>query len=906
LAAVQSSLAHCCESFPVGTEGASSSPATAAADTASSSLAKKLQALQKSLTDAITEAEARTSEASALAMQASSVSTASGIAKASAAAMMALLPKVAEALDAFAAAAIKQKERAELAESTLEKSQDDLARISDEASKAAEDARNREAAMQAGWKEKETKIASIFNQLNDKLKAERESSKALQQEMETIKESLKKAVEAAAEAKKLAAKALKEKNDAILVATAAAKDAEAVKRAIAEATAKQAEAEALAAEKEKEAKDAAAAAAAMALAAAQQQQKAANATAADDPAPVGGRTQSHSRSRSNSLSDTLSAILGGGNEASSTSRKSSFDEALGIMSSGSANAAASTAVIPAAPAAPVDALSFVGPTDSNSMFGNPSAGLGPAGASSAFNILADPTPGRIYVIVMGVRHLPQSGFGSFGTKSAYAKLSLPDQSERQTRPSDVIDKGPTRGLCAAFNQVHVFKATRALEALPLTKDQRLGSAVLDLSPSGEWARQPHACWLLLHPPSGGASSDSSSDAAFLKPDPAEILVPVAPNCKLPLGPGAAGGANLPGGSSSSSASSGSTTGSGSSAGGRLASSLHQTFSAQSMSAFGMGSSTTPTAIPEPLSSGPDYSSASSSNPVGPLSNTTTQSQAAASVDFDINAMIAANQQAQGHAVGTSVAIASSATQRHHIVRPSVTSGGTGFGFIAGATPGGVFANSNIAPARGNLGSAGSVGTSPYGAARNLTVSGRWAMPELPIPPVDGNKPAVLVQVIYSPNGDELRPNGPHVAFHLPQMMGGGPTAAASAALSSATSSAILTPLPSISEKSPVTTVPAVPSASTASVGSTMMAAPPHAPPPVVAVPSSSSAPSNAAAEAELGNLRAVVADQKTKLDRIARAYKELREEKVALEAKVKSLTEECESLKRSLGAGASS
>jgi PH domain len=161
-------------------------------------------------------------------------------------------------------------------------------------------------------------------------------------------------------------------------------------------------------------------------------------------------------------------------------------------------------------------------------------------------LVSDPYRGRLHVLIMGARHLPPASFSRGGTFAAprsvcvHLQFMSGNTEEFTLRAADVVDKGPNRGLCAAFHEAVSLRLIRALENSPLQLDlavaprgllrggARLGGAILDPSPLANWPRQPHAVWLVLH------------TEQVTQPDSAEILVPVRFNVRVP--PGVAGAA----------------------------------------------------------------------------------------------------------------------------------------------------------------------------------------------------------------------------------------------------------------------------------------------------------------------------------------------------------------------------
>jgi len=191
--------------------------------------------------------------------------------------------------------------------------------------------------------------------------------------------------------------------------------------------------------------------------------------------------------------------------------------------------------------------------------GATSAAAAAAAPHPEYNFLADPHPGRLYVLAMGARHLPELPFGTFGSKSCYIKLRAADQPDIsyvfsrlvyvppctttlthtpiqllcRGRHVEAVDKGRDRGLCATFHQPATFRVTHAIEATRLRLevwahrsfrgDVRVGSATLDCAMLEDWHGQPHAVWLMLH----------ADEARAAVPNPAEVLVPVQPNVRVP-------------------------------------------------------------------------------------------------------------------------------------------------------------------------------------------------------------------------------------------------------------------------------------------------------------------------------------------------------------------------------------
>jgi hypothetical protein len=577
------------------------------------------------------------------------------------------------------------------------------------------------ASAQAAWREKETKFAGLFTQVNERLKGERERTKALDDAVQALQAQLRAATAAAAEARALAARALDHKAETDLkVEGSAGRSQGAATGEVDSAVPSGGEPSQVA--------DAAAAAARPPLAhlahvrdsglSSEASVGAAGASArgAGAAAAATSTGDGPQRTRASSFSDSFHSLMG-------THPRPHVVESLmpgtpGVGSMGSA-----------VQISPQD-LALVRDTDPAK--GPASSGAAPTGAMlpGPFNILADPHPGRLYVLVMGCRNLPAAGFGSFGSKSAYIKLHSPDQPERLTRSVEVLDKGPGRGMCATFHQCLVVKVTRALEALPLRleafaprtmrSDVKLGGCTLDVSALGEWPRQSHAVWMMLQ-----------GEAKAGQADPIELPVPVRANAVL--------GAHGP----------------------------------------------------------------------APLAAAAGKAGATTSLD------------------------------------------------------------------------AAAITSEPGNAAGDAT---RWAMPELPPPPLDG--PSLLVQCIYAPSGADcplaffLPPTGP-----APVAGSGGPgIAGAGAPLAS----------PAPAAGSAVVGRPIVPSGSkpellgSDGVGTAAAGA---APTPA------GSTPDALEGEPLVQSLRQALADQKQKLDRLARAYKELLREKAALEAEIASLRADCERLR---------
>lgn len=675
------------------------------------------------------------------------------------------------------------------------------------AAKAAADAEHaagewsaKEAGLQAGWKEKESKIAGLFTQVNDRLKAEREKGIALAGEMAALRTQLDAATAAAAEAKKLATAAMHEKTAAVAAAqreAAAAKhQAEVAHAAAAAAAAAAASLKASQSHDVIDSHDAGRVAAAdpvpppeeapaavlasvsaadpvadeaAVTGAAAPQPSAAPSVAVEEatsssslPSASPSHSHSHSRSRSGSLSESMASLLG--------VPLSSVAGAAGAGGATGADAAVGFAPSSlASPAGSFASTTAIAPSPASSL-------------ASAFNALADPHPGRLYVLVMGARHLPQAAFSSLsfgvGTRNAYARLRALDQPDKVTRHAEVSDKGAGRGLCATFHQCQVLRVTRDLaggsfplrvelaEPRTMRADGKLGSAVLDVSSVAKWPRQPHAVWVMLH-------SDDSGRAA--KPDLAEVPVPVQPNVVLSTRAAAAAAAAAAG------------------------------------------------------AHGPHGHSAAAS--------------AAGSLELASSALSA--------------------------LRPG----------------------SNDLSGHGRASS---------GSGDEL----RWAMPELPPPPVE-QRPCILVQLVYAPAGEE-----PSLAFHMPAAAGAGssmapaavaaapPAAGAPHYHAAAASTVGAAPTPSAAASGgagAATSASAGPSrdASGGSIAAAVAASALSAP-----VPSPAASATAAAAESELvAALKATAADQKGKLEKLARAYKELQREKNELQARVADLTAEIEALR---------
>jgi hypothetical protein len=578
------------------------------------------------------------------------------------------------------------------------------------------------ASAQASWREKETKFAGLFTQVNERLKGERERTKALDDAVQALQGQLRAATAAAAEARALATRALNHKAEAEV-------KAERTAAALVQASATGAADSAVPSGGEpSQAAGSAAAAARPPLAHLAHVRDssvpspgasagAPGATSAGAGAAAGTAAgDAPHRTRATSFSDSFHTLMG-------THPKPHIVESLvpgtpGVGSMGSA-----------VQISPQD-LALVRDTD-------PSKGPAPSGAAPTgamlpgpFNILADPHPGRLYVLVMGCRNLPAAGFGSFGSKSAYIKLNSPDQPERLTRSVEVLDKGPGRGMCATFHQCLVVKVTRALEALPLRleafaprtmrSDVKLGGCTLDVSALGEWPRQSHAVWMMLQ-----------GEAKAGQADPIELPVPVRANAVL----GAHGPAPLP----------------------------------------------------------------------------TAAGKAGATTSLD----------------------------------------------------------------------AAAITSEPGSAAGDAT---RWAMPELPPPPLDG--PSLLVQCIFAPSGADcplaffLPPTGPAPAAGV-----GGPGAAGVGA-------PLVSPAPAAGGGAMGR--PIVPSGSKPELVGSEAVGP--------AAAGAAPTPAGSTADALEGeplvrSLRQALADQKQKLDRLARAYKELLRDKTALEAEIASLRADCDRLR---------
>lgn len=467
----------------------------------------------------------------------------------------------------------------------------------------------------------------------------------------------------------------------------------------------------------------------------------------------------------------LSSVAGAGGAGSATSADAAVGFAPSSLASPAGSLASTTAIAP-----------------------TPSPASSLSSSSSAFNALADPHPGRLYVLVMGARHLPQAAFSSLsfgvGTRHAYARLRALDQPDKVTRHAEVADKGAGRGLCATFHQCQVLRVTRDLaggsfplrvelaEPRTMRADGKLGSAVLDVSAVAKWPRQPHAVWVMLH------SEDSARSA---KADLAEVPVPVQPNVVLSTRAAAAAAAAAAG------------------------------------------------------SHGPHGHSAAAS--------------AAGSLELASSALSA--------------------------LRPGSTD-------LTGS------------------------GRASSGSGDEL----RWAMPELPPPPVE-QRPCILVQLVYAPAGEE-----PSLAFHMPAAAGAGSSmapstvaaappaagaphyhsAASSAAAQSVSTSSAAGGVGAASASALALAASAAPSrdASGGSIAAAAAASALSAPAAPAPAPAASAAAA-AAAESELvAALRATAADQKGKLEKLARAYKELQREKVELQARVADLTAEIEALRARL------
>lgn len=579
------------------------------------------------------------------------------------------------------------------------------------------------ASAQASWREKETKFAGLFTQVNERLKGERERTKTLDDAVQALQGQLRAATAAAAEARALAARALDHKAEAEAKAEGSVGPSQAAATGAADSAVpsggepSQAAGSAAAAARPPLAHLAHVRDSSVPSPGASAGVTGASATGAGAAAAAAGTGDGSQRTRASSFSDSFHSLMG-------THPKPHIVESLmpgtpGVGSMGSA-----------VQISPQD-LALVRETDPTK--GAASSGAAPTGAMlpGPFNILADPHPGRLYVLVMGCRNLPAAGFGSFGSKSAYIKLNSPDQPERLTRSVEVLDKGPGRGMCATFHQCLVVKVTRALEALPLRleafaprtmrSDVKLGGCTLDVSALGEWPRQSHAVWMMLQ-----------GEAKAGQADPIELPVPVRANAVL----GAHGPAPLP----------------------------------------------------------------------------TAAGKAGATTSLD----------------------------------------------AAAITP-----------------DAGS-------AAGDAT---RWAMPELPPPPLDG--PSLLVQCIYAPSGADcplaffLPPTGP-----APAVGAGGPGVAGVGA-------PLVSPAPAAGGAA--VSHPIVPSSSKpellGSDGAGLAAA--------GAAPSPAGSSLDALeGEPLIQSLRQALADQKQKLDRLARAYKELLREKTTLEAEIASLRADCERLRQ--------
>lgn len=690
------------------------------------------------------------------------------------------------------------------------------AKATADAEQAAGEWAAKEAGLQAGWKEKEAKIAGLFTQVNDRLKAEREKGITLAAELASLRTQLDAATAAAGEAKKLAAAAMHEKTAAV---AAAQREAAAAKHQAEVATAAAAAAAAAASLKastsseatdgheasrlalapadpvpppeEKEVSGSAVAPAPVAADPVAEEIVSASVASLDVPNPAApsltveegssatspSPSHSHSRSRSGSLSESMASLLGLPltSVAPGAGPGSSTDAAVGFGSASLASPAWS-----------------LGSAAATQLAATP--GAASASAASPFNALADPHPGRLYVLVMGARHLPQAAFSSLsfgvGTRHAYARLRALDQPDKVTRHAEVADKGAGRGLCATFHQCQVLRVTRELaggsfplrvelaEPRTMRADGKLGSAVLDVSAVAKWPRQPHAVWVMLH-------SEDSTRAA--KPDPAEVPVPVQPNTVLSTRAAAAAAAGAAG-------------------------------------AYGSHGHSTAAA-------------------------------AAGSLELASSALSA--------------------------MRPGSLDAAAGAGVAAGGSE-----------------------------DKEL----RWAMPELPPPPVE-QRPCVLVQLVYAPAGEE-----PSLAFHMPAVAGAG-SSIGSAAVAAAPPAAgahhhlVATPAVAAASVGTANAAGSAPSASSAastsggagvaSGATSRDASVGHAgsggmPPPSPAAPVTAAATA-AAAESELvSSLKATAADQKSKLEKLARAYKELQREKTELQARVADLTAEVHALRARL------
>ena len=203
--------------------------------------------------------------------------------------------------------------------------------------------------------------------------------------------------------------------------------------------------------------------------------------------------------------------------------RAAFSGAEGGASAGGGRASAPPAK---APTSPARATAAAGSDDSSApVFGTPirvaqpplsahatplrapaataSASLARPAPGLGLNILADPYPGRVYVLVAVARGLPVDAFGGFGKPTLRSRLRAFGQ-ERLGRPVDCYERagGPSKGLgCLLHAQVYAFKATAPLHSARLRLDLLAHRLV-----RGAFGQRGKGWWHVCHVATGSASA----------------------------------------------------------------------------------------------------------------------------------------------------------------------------------------------------------------------------------------------------------------------------------------------------------------------------------------------------------------------------------------------------------------